>query len=566
MRRIGAALLLLCCLTGGLSASALAAAKKPPSSGNDRRVELVFGTPDAPRALRLGAEGMGNGEEIPLPERTPLGSLWKLFVYAYLIDSTLQPADYQCTGKDRSEESYCCRPGERIGRDAALAQSCGLYFRPQRLGIHEAEWRNYWSQRAAQVPDWLLNLDAMQPATEVSVHSLLTALASFDDSTRARTMRALQKVTLEPRARPLLTLLGSQLRVKTWSWKDEQDRRIGGFAGWLADGRPLWLRGSGTSAPVIQRSAPWLSSVLPQTAPIDEACVRVRFFARYPLRSVLQDGEPATPGLLKGRVSVQFANGQKLEIPGARGLTLRQSGAQPVVEGRFGLNDYVARVLQREGAANPPAAARALAVAARTYLVHHAGFGKGCYEIADDSHAQRVSPAPPVAAARAAADWSDGLILAGASGRYHSRREGPQQMAWTSAVRWADEGADWTDILQRAYGGGGFALIGDADGGECKVLTEAESWLATRQATWKAHLESQPGFEPPSPEPRVCQLDHGNPYADIGRNRIYATGAGTPNERLTLTHEYLHFALANHPSGRDEDLVEHTARKLLGLP
>ncbi len=525
-------------------------------------VELVLGPADAPTALRVGSTG---AEAMPMPGTAPLGSLWKLFVYAYLVDNELRPADYRCTGKNPSEESYCCAPGGSIGRDEALAKSCGLYFSPQRLGIREADWSRYWRRNAIAAPPWLVRLESMQPDNEVDVASLLAALSAIEGPARAKTMRALQKVSLEPRARPLLSRFGSRLRIKTWSWHDGKGRRVGGFAGWLADGRPLWMRGPGTSASVIEEATPWLAEQLPVASPAEEACVRVRFFTRYPLAAILQDGVPVEAGTLSGKVSVRFVNGSRMDFAGSPGMSLRQSGGQPLIEGRFGVNEYVARVLQREAAAEPPAAARALAVAARTYLVRHAGFAGGCYEIADDSRTQRVSPAPPGRAALAAAEWSDGLVLAGADGRYHQNRTAPRQLAWTTAVRQAHEGAAWDEILEQAYGGG-FALLGDGDAGECQPLMAAERWLAGRLGPWKRNLAGQPGFETPQPLPRVCRLDHGNPYADIARNRIYATGVASANERLTLTHEFLHFALANHPLGRDEDFVERTARSLLSLP
>ncbi len=45
--------------------------------------------------------------------------------------------------------------------------------------------------------------------------------------------------------------------VKTWSWfaDDKQEIRQGGFAGWLTDGTPLWVTGSGTSKTVLTRYA-----------------------------------------------------------------------------------------------------------------------------------------------------------------------------------------------------------------------------------------------------------------------------------------------------------------------
>ncbi|MDR0441750.1 MAG: DUF2300 domain-containing protein, partial [Candidatus Accumulibacter sp.] len=37
----------------------------------------------------------------------------------------------------------------------------------------------------------------------------------------------------------------------------------------------------------------------------------------------------------------------------------------------------------------------------------------------------------------------------------------------------------------------------------------------------------------------------------------------TPEDRVTLAHEYLHLGLRRHPSGHDEALVERWARRLI---
>ncbi len=552
-------------------------------------VELVIGTADAARGWLVSANGH---QPMTLPASTPLGSLWKLFVFAYVAETGQNPPDYRCSGQNPQEEAYCCAPGESIGRDAALAKSCGLYFDPERLGLAARPWREFW-QRQPQAPAWLLDLSKVQPGTVVPVTSLLAALSAItgiEGQARPQTMTALRRVLLEPRARPLLAAIGSSPRLKTWSWHDEKNRRIAGFAGWLADGTPIWLRGSGTSAQVIEKAAPWLAgwwsgawpgllpnarvpnvSQVPHVLHVpDDACVKVRYFSRYPLQQVLLDGQPAPAGALRGKVTAQFVNGQTLKFAADGDLSLSREGQlHPQIQGRFGLNNYVARVVQREAAVQPPAAARALAVAARTYLVRHAGLAGGCYEIDDDSRTQRVSPHAPGPAALAVAEWSDGLVLNGVAGRYHLHQPAPGQLAWRQAVQQAQTGLDWEAILRTAYGGEGFAgfgLVGDGDAGECQPLPLAENWLRERQPAWRQHLSGIPGYEAPSPLPRVCRLDHGNPYADIERGRIYATGIASPNERLTLAHEFLHFGLANHPRGRDEDYVEQTARRLLGTP
>jgi uncharacterized protein YfaQ (DUF2300 family) len=72
----------------------------------------------------------------------------------------------------------------------------------------------------------------------------------------------------------------------------------------------------------------------------------------------------------------------------------------------------------------------------------------------------------------------------------------------------------------------------------------------------------QAGFEPTEP-PAVCALDYGNPYADRGHLRIYVRGVATPNDRISIAHEYVHLALRFHPGTDDEARVESLARSLV---
>src|SRR5512139_388908 len=95
-----------------------------------------------------GGEGAAAAATLPAGLSTPLGSLWKLFVYAYLADRGLEAPDYVCGGHDR-EEVYCCVPGGSIGREAALARSCGLFFAPGPLRIPGADSCAYWRARHA---------------------------------------------------------------------------------------------------------------------------------------------------------------------------------------------------------------------------------------------------------------------------------------------------------------------------------------------------------------------------------------------------------------------------------
>src|SRR5512145_2769420 len=80
------------------------------------------GLPQRPVFRHLGADGIHQAGDL----QTPLGSVWKLFVFAYAIDKALPLPDYVCSGNRQvaEEESYCCDRGRSISADAALAQSC----------------------------------------------------------------------------------------------------------------------------------------------------------------------------------------------------------------------------------------------------------------------------------------------------------------------------------------------------------------------------------------------------------------------------------------------------------
>ncbi|MEO7578932.1 MAG: DUF2300 domain-containing protein, partial [Massilia sp.] len=227
--------------------------------------------------------------------QVPLGSLWKLFVYVYAIDSRTPTPDYRCRGRD-PEEVYCCDAGQSIARDAALAKSCGLFFAPQRLMLSSDAWRSYWSGRLGATPAgdfaWLSDPARLTPATLVRLESLLRALGSVPAASRADAEAALLRVVLDGRGEGSARWFGSRLRVKTWSWREPSrdghpGARIGGAAGWLADGTPIWFGGAGGSSNVFEQWAPKLAASLPPVGAADDGgCVVVDYFQRYPIRAV----------------------------------------------------------------------------------------------------------------------------------------------------------------------------------------------------------------------------------------------------------------------------------------
>ncbi|WP_441617104.1 MULTISPECIES: DUF2300 domain-containing protein [unclassified Cupriavidus] len=516
---------------------------------------------------RLGGATSG-AMPAPLPPglQTPLGSVWKLFVYSYLVGRDKAGDDYTCRGGD-PEEVYCCTAGQSIDREHALVQSCGRYFEPLRLGLSGADWRRFWKDAGA--PAWLQDMRAMQPGRVVPVAELLAALHAVPPAARQAASATLVSVLTVGRGEGTLASYGSLLRAKTWTMPDpvRPGASIGGAAGWLADGSPAWLGGQGASANVLRRAAPLLQPLL-ATVPVpdDGACVLVDMFERHALRELLGAGpeRKAVPdGPLNGTFRAEFANGNSLRVDSRGELSLvRAAGAAPRVVGRFGLNDYVARVVEREGDTAEPEAARALAVAVRSYLVQQAAREQGCFRIADSSRTQRVLPRTPTAAARRAADQTDGLVLSGVAVRYHHDAGGPGRMAWTEARRAAGQGQAFDTILARWWPQATLTSFQSPVAGDCLAIANARQWLAQRAPQWQRRLGAEPGYEAP-PLPAVCEVREGRPYADARRNRLYIHRLASEDDRIALAHEYLHLAFARHPRGQDEQFVEGLARKLV---
>ncbi|HEY6527358.1 MAG TPA: DUF2300 domain-containing protein [Cellvibrionaceae bacterium] len=539
---------------------------------NLSQLHLVIASKGEPSYWQLKPDGSATKQPLPVDASAPLGSLWKLWVYAYLADGGYAAdighteAPYICQGNN-TEEIYCCsNKGEQVERDAALAKSCGLYFNPARLNIDPAQWRNYWQAR--YIPDALRELDQVKPEQSIPLRQLLPALAQLPAQHQAR--QALLAVMLGPKGPLYAEQLGSRLRVKTWSWRTAQSVPIAGFAGWLADGTPLWAQAEGTSAQVLQRYAQALDALVPNPAPAAHiaSCVLVNMFAAYPISQVkTAQQQPAESGLLSGQYEVIFQNGNRLMINSNETLRLDTSNGQPHITAQLTQEDYVARVLEREAAPEPMEAAKALSIVARTYLWQNAAAtpnltGSGeCLSIDDSSKTQRVSPNPASRKALQIAYWTADLISQGMPVRYHLDQPGSNRLVWQIAVKQAQQGAKFTDILNHALPQNDLASAQQTIR-FCQPLAQAQTWLQQQLPKWRAVLTAEPGFQPP-PLPAICQLQSGNPYNEVARNRIFARGFYSLQQRLDIAHEYLHLAFADYPSGQDETYIEQLARRLL---
>ncbi|HAV0411209.1 TPA: DUF2300 domain-containing protein [Salmonella enterica] len=501
-------------------------------------------------------------QPLPADLATPLGSIWKLFIYAWLTDNRIAENPYRCTGQS-TEEVYCCSVGQEISREQALLQSCGLYFAPERWHIDASDWRQYWQKRHA--PTWVTSLNALQPATVVKVSSLLTALSVLPAQPEAR--KTLLNLMVQPTDEPLASRLGGRLRVKTWSWHRESDatQRQGGFAGWLTDGTPVWARGDGTSKTILARYAGAIDQALPTTRTVDaQACVESQLFVRYPIKAVLRsgDGQPVGEGRLQGRYRVLFRQGNEIEIVSQGELYLRHKHDQWHITAQLSREEYVARVLEREAKAKPAEAAKALAVVIRTYLQQQAGHSADCLYIEDSSSRQRVAPRPASAETRRIANWTEGLVLSGSPVQYHSSRMAENQLSWRHAVELAHQGMRYDVILAQVWPQATLSTW-ERVVSNCHAMPEAKAWLLRQQPLWGKKLDAEPGYAATT-HFAVCQLQHaGTPWVDRDRRRIYIRHFKQLQDRLDLTHEYLHLAFNGYPSSLDESYIENLARHLL---
>ncbi len=98
-----------------------------PTLAEETPLQLVLRGAQHDQLYQLSSSGVTKVSALPDSLTTPLGSLWKLYVYAWLEDTHQPEQPYQCRGNS-PEEVYCCQAGESITRDTALVRSCGLYF------------------------------------------------------------------------------------------------------------------------------------------------------------------------------------------------------------------------------------------------------------------------------------------------------------------------------------------------------------------------------------------------------------------------------------------------------
>lgn len=501
----------------------------------------------------------------------PLGSLWKLFVSAYIIENKLNLPPFRCEGK-QSEELFCCKKGESIDFDQALAKSCGLYFSPERLGINKTSWRSFWRNQVEVSEDWIGNLEKMQPGTKVSRNELMKELAKIPDHFREfpELQRKLLGVVVNGTAADSIRYLGTSFRVKTYTWRDEPSLPFsGGFAGWLQNGNVVFAEGTGSGGKLIKSFAGVLEKLALEnlTASKSSACVRVKYFEQYPISTIIsEDRKQQIQGAatLQGRFTIYFKNGSQIHFNNSSSHLKVDSNRKII--GDYTFEDYIARVLQREVSAQPVEATKAFAVAARTYVLQNASASKDCYEVPDSTHFQRVAIGDLDSRFLNLARWSEGLILTGKSNlRYHSTSSVKGQLSWTRAKELAEAGLYFDQILLDAYAAIKFDLFTHQHYEPCLPLTGALEFLDTKQTQWQSYLKRKVGYSHLA-KVNVCKTNLKNPYSNYSRGLIFLPQFKTEEDQISLAHEFVHLSFQNHPLSRDEGFVEETARSLLITP
>ncbi len=79
---------------------------------------------------------------------------------------------------------------------------------------------------------------------------------------------------------------------------------------------------------------------------------------------------------------------------------------------------------------------------------------------------------------------------------------------------------------------------------------------------WRRILQGEMGYNEPDVF-AVCRLISGFPYTDRQQKRLFIRNFFTLQDRLDLTHEYLHLAFDGYPTGLDENYIETLTRQLL---
>ena len=502
--------------------------------------------------------------------KTPFGSVWKLFIYAYIKENNLNFSPYQCQGYFK-EEIFCCKKGQSIGIDYSLINSCGLYFSPYRLKISSRNWRKFWRQQGLSY-SWLIDLKKIKPDTQLPVLELLSSLEVIRNLPEAKNQldKILLEVVLKGTAKNSLSDLGSLGRFKTFTWDDYSEIKslVGGIAGWRSDGVVFWASGKGKSSDFLDRVSGNLGNFWSVRNQVQsDQCVSVRYFHDYSIAKIvdLSTGKSVNSGSLNGNYEVIFKTGRMARISSNEDLFVRAKNSKIFVDGEMGINEYVARVIDREISPRFKSAAEAFSVVIRSYLFERAKKLNGCFHVIDSSRFQRVSANIPSANAFKISKKTSNLILKNVSSvTYHLDKEGKNKISWLKAKGLDLLGENFKEILMAFYPNSSIGFYSDKYSHSCKKIELANKWLKIRSKLWHRQLVRRPGYERPD-KFKVCLLNQGAPFTNKSTHEIFVHGFDGLENQFSIAHEYLHLAFKYHPIGNNEREIDKIAKNLVKI-
>lgn len=502
--------------------------------------------------------------------KAPLGSLWKLFVYAYNKENSLSSSPYKCSGT-LNEEVFCCKKGESIDEENALAKSCGLFFSPHRLRISRKKWKKFWKAKKINA-EWLVNLEQLKPEKMVSVNMLLSVLEQVKVLPKAKGFldKALVRVVLNGTGKNSLSELGTNPRIKTFTWDKPRviKEYIGGFGGWLVDGTTIWGMGDGKSSEFLTRVSDILDNHWKRTIRFNaNQCVTVRYFHDYEIESVfdLSINQNINNGSLNGTYIVKFKSGSELTLNSNEELFLKNHNNKLFIDARMNITSYIARVLDREVSSKYQSAAEAFSIVIRSYLIERAKKISGCYHVIDSSKFQRISANIPTKESIQISTKTSGLILNNAGSiRYHLNKDGKNMISWLKAKSFDQSGKKSLEILKSFYPNSQIVYFSDRYSNSCGTFGKANKWLKNKAPKWHKVLVKHPGYERPDSF-KVCKLNSGAPFANKKTNEIFVRGFNGFENQYSIAHEYLHLAFKYHPIGNSERDIDRIAKKLVTM-
>jgi uncharacterized protein YfaQ (DUF2300 family) len=401
------------------------------------------------------------------------------------------------------------------------------------------------------------------------VSDLLQGLNTIPETAKDQASTTLLNLWLKDTNQESLVKLGTIIRAKTFTMPHPVNtkERIGGFAGWLADGQPVWFATRGNSMMALAQTGKLLSIHLKPETIIEKNCVEVDYFAfsQNPIIKITNThNQPVYGGdLSKGKYTVYFKQGKPTVIESNNDFKVEKKSEQLRLTGILGLNEYIARVIDREASTEYPEAAKALAVAARSYVLQEASGSNNCLLMKDNTRMQRVAPRSASKAAKQLALQTDQLVLKGSKIQYQLDGNKKNQLIWQQAIKQDKNGLNFRQILNRSYPTASLVIADSKLSALCTEPLAAVDWLNKQSPKWQRQLRQEAGFKPLAQPPSLCTLQRGIPYADIAASRIYIRQFKTQNDQITLAHEYLHLAFADHPNGNNEQLIEQLAKRLV---